>query len=70
MSGLPAIICNEALREVLAMVTWERSDKFIRWVYPGALGRVNEEVGAEIEAGMLRGLSAMQIAREIYTAHS
>jgi hypothetical protein len=72
MADLPLVICNEALRLILERVTWEGNDRFCRWVYPDlpTTYHLNGELADEIEAGMLEGKSALQIAKAIYMAHA
>lgn len=68
--SLPEIICQTARNLLFKMAA--RSDHFRQWVYPNLPKSYtwNPEVEQEIEQGMLRGLSAEQISKELYSKHS
>jgi hypothetical protein len=69
--NLPTLICDEA-RNLLFAYAVSRGEKFRQWFYPRLPFSydVRSDLSGTIEAGMLRGLSAQQIADEIYGQHS
>lgn len=69
--SLARVICETAEQLVIERAT-NSGDGFRQWVYP-ALPRdytPNSAIASEVDGGMLRGLSALQIAQEIYERHS
>jgi len=69
--GTVQIIETQA-QKILFEYATKRGDAFRQWFYPGLPRsyKVNPEVKTLIHAGMLRGLSAQQIADEIYNEKS
>ena len=69
--GEARIIC-EAAEELILKRAVRSADGFRQWVYPILPKNYvpNPEVAKEVEAGMRRGLSAVQIAEEVYKRHS
>ncbi len=69
--SFPDMICMAA-EKLLFNRAATGTDRFRHWYYPGlpADYKVNPNLRSEVERGMLRGLSAQQIADEIYQCHS
>ncbi len=69
--GLARMICETAEKLIIKRTT-NSGDGFRQWVYPGLPSNytLNPAIATEVDAGMLRGLSAVQIAEEVYERHS
>jgi hypothetical protein len=71
VGNLPEMICNKA-HNLLFERAINAGDRFRQWFYPDLPKsyNVNPQVDEEIEAAMLRGLSAQQIADLVYSQFS
>ena len=69
--SLPKTICDTA-KDIIFKMAVNSGDHFRSWVYPRLPKNYdfNPTLEREIEQGMLRGLSAEDISREIYDRHA